>query len=146
MAASLRYGRLSNMPSVPWVRPSHGSEQNAANGSAPRRAEFSRGFFDEQTDFPVARVVAERDGRAVGVADASLRAENQKGRLPGEGGRPAHAHVLAQAEDIAARPLGEHFGRERKRARGAGSLRTHTVDVGCRAGSEKIAVVHDAKL
>ena len=27
MAASLRYGRLSNMPVVPCVRPSHGSEQ-----------------------------------------------------------------------------------------------------------------------
>ena len=27
IAASLRYGRLSNMPAVPWVRPSHGSEQ-----------------------------------------------------------------------------------------------------------------------
>ena len=32
-AASLRYGRLSNIPGVPCVRPSHGSEQNAANGT-----------------------------------------------------------------------------------------------------------------
>ncbi len=30
--ASLRYGRLSIMPGVPWVRPSHGSEQKPANG------------------------------------------------------------------------------------------------------------------
>ena len=37
IAASLRYGRLSNMPSVPCVRPSHGSEQYAANGTTPRR-------------------------------------------------------------------------------------------------------------
>lgn len=26
IAASLRYGSESNMPAVPWVRPSHGSE------------------------------------------------------------------------------------------------------------------------
>ena len=31
-AASLRYGRLSNMPVVPCERPSHGSEQNPAKG------------------------------------------------------------------------------------------------------------------
>ncbi len=30
MAASLRYGSESNMPMVPWVRPSHGSETNVA--------------------------------------------------------------------------------------------------------------------
>ena len=35
VAASLRYGRLSNMPVVPCVRPSQGSVQYAANGIAP---------------------------------------------------------------------------------------------------------------
>jgi len=34
MAASFRYGRLSNMPAVPWVRPSQGSEQKPATGMA----------------------------------------------------------------------------------------------------------------
>lgn len=35
VAASLRYGRLSNMPVVPCERPSQGSETNAANGTPP---------------------------------------------------------------------------------------------------------------
>src|SRR2546425_9329059 len=35
IAASLRYGRLSNIPVVPWVRPSQGSLQYAAKGIAP---------------------------------------------------------------------------------------------------------------
>ena len=35
-AASLRYGSESIMPVVPCVRPSHGSEQNVANGRAFR--------------------------------------------------------------------------------------------------------------
>ena len=35
IAASLRYGRLSNMPVVPWVRPSQGSLTYAANGTTP---------------------------------------------------------------------------------------------------------------
>ena len=35
IAASLRYGRLSNMPVVPCVRPSHGSLTYAANGTTP---------------------------------------------------------------------------------------------------------------
>ncbi len=34
-AASLRYGRLSIIPGVPWVRPSHGSETMPANGATP---------------------------------------------------------------------------------------------------------------
>ena len=37
-AASLRYGRESIMPVVPWVRPSQGSEQNVANGRPLRRS------------------------------------------------------------------------------------------------------------
>ena len=33
VAASLRNGRLSNMPVVPWVRPSQGSVTAPANGT-----------------------------------------------------------------------------------------------------------------
>jgi hypothetical protein len=36
LAASLRYGSESNIPFVPWVRPSQGSVQYAAKGIAPR--------------------------------------------------------------------------------------------------------------
>ncbi|TWH05087.1 hypothetical protein L613_006400000110 [Pseudoxanthomonas taiwanensis J19] len=41
IAASLRYGRLSNMPVVPWVRPSHGSEHITENGRPPLAANVS---------------------------------------------------------------------------------------------------------
>ena len=41
IAASFRYGRLSNMPGVPWVRPSQGSEQAPANGITCRRRSSS---------------------------------------------------------------------------------------------------------
>lgn len=37
IAASLRYGRESNMPCVPCERPSHGSLTKAANGIPPLR-------------------------------------------------------------------------------------------------------------
>jgi hypothetical protein len=36
IAASLRYARLSIIPVVPCVRPSHGSVQKPANGTNPR--------------------------------------------------------------------------------------------------------------
>ena len=37
IAASLRYGRESNIPWVPWERPSHGSLTKAAKGMPPLR-------------------------------------------------------------------------------------------------------------
>ncbi len=40
-AASFRYARLSIIPIVPCVRPSHGSEQNPANGRQPSAASSS---------------------------------------------------------------------------------------------------------
>ncbi len=41
IAASLRYGRLSIIPAVPWVRPSHGSETMPANGTTSSRLNSS---------------------------------------------------------------------------------------------------------
>ena len=40
-AASFRYARLSSMPTVPCVRPSHGSEQYPANGRHSSRSSSS---------------------------------------------------------------------------------------------------------
>ena len=42
---SLRYGRLSNMPTVPCVRPSHGSVTAPANGRHRNRANSSAAAF-----------------------------------------------------------------------------------------------------
>ena len=78
IAASLRYGRLSNMPVVPCVRPSHGSVHEPANGIAPRAREFLGGRLHQQADFPVTGVIAQRDRRAVRRADAAVRREDQE--------------------------------------------------------------------
>ena len=53
----------------------------------------------------MAGVIAERDGRAVGRADAAVRAEDQE-FLAAELRRiPAHAGVLRPAEQVAGGPL-----------------------------------------
>ena len=65
-------------PVVPCVRPSHGSVQKPANGTQPQRAQLLRRRLHQQADFPVAGVVAQGDGRAVGIADAAGRAEDQE--------------------------------------------------------------------
>ena len=63
------------MPVVPCVRPSQGSVQKPAKGMAPSAFSSARRRLHEQADLPVAGVIAERDRRAVGGADAALGAE-----------------------------------------------------------------------
>ena len=110
-------------------------ERNRAVGG-----EGARGLLHEQTHFPVAGVVAERNGRAVGRADAALGAKNEE-LFPEHGGRrPAHAGVLRHAEKIAAGHAGERRGVEGERARGAGGGGAQGVD-GVGGGEEG----HEAK-
>ena len=98
-------------------------ERNRAVGG-----ERARGLLHEQAHFPVAGVVAERDGRAIGRADPALRTKNEE-LFPEHGGRrPAHAGVLRHAEEIAAGHAGERRGVERERARGAGGGGAQGVD------------------
>ena len=101
-----RCGRAGcpSCPCVPCVRPSHGSVTKPANGIMRRSAQRLGRGPHQQPDLPVARVVAEREGRAVRLANAALRAEDQELRLPERGGLPAHADVLRPAEDVPARP------------------------------------------
>ncbi len=47
-------------------------------GHGALRFQFARGGFHEQADFPVAGVIAESDGRAVGGADAAVGAEDEE--------------------------------------------------------------------
>ena len=49
-----------------------------ANGIAPSALQFLGGGLHQQADFPVAGVIAERDRRAVGGADAAVRAQDQE--------------------------------------------------------------------
>src|SRR5690606_25347194 len=68
-----------------------------------RTRDRASGLLHQQADLPVACVITERDGMAVRRADAALRAEDQE--LPAEqlARVPAHAGVLRQAENRAAR-------------------------------------------
>ncbi len=70
--------------------------------------------LDEQADFPVPGVVAQRDRFAVRRAQSALGADDEELFAADFTRIPPHPGVLAQAEDVAARPLAEHPGRERQ--------------------------------
>ena len=108
-AASFRYGRLSIIPTVPWVRPSQGSVTKPANGRHSRPRSSLGGRLHQQPDLPVARVVAQGDRPAVRRADAALRREDQELGTPELARVPPHTRVLRPAEQIAARPVEEHL-------------------------------------
>ena len=82
VAASLRYGRLSNIAVVPCDRPSQGSVQAAANGIAPALLKTARRRLEQQADFPMSGVIAERDGRAIGARACRRACESIRNSLP----------------------------------------------------------------
>src|SRR5262249_47748403 len=87
------------------------------------RLQLLGGGVHQEADLPVTRVIAERDGRAIGGADAAVRAEDED-LGAGHGGRgPAHAGILRQAEEIAGRPREQHLRGDGKRAAGPGGFR-----------------------
>ena len=72
---------------------------------------------DLQADFPMARVITQRDRLAVVAANSTQRAEQQELR-PGHPLRvPAHARVLSQAEQVAAGPVAQHLVGQRQAPR-----------------------------
>ena len=83
---------------------------------APSDFKFLGRRVHEQADFPVAGVIAQRDGRAVGRADAAVGAEDQE-LLAAERGRvPAHAGILGPAEQVAGGTVEQHLGGDGQRA------------------------------
>ena len=114
------------------MRPSHGSLTKPANGVAPPRSSSSRGLLHEQADLPVARVVPERDRPPVRRADAALRAEDQELRAAQAPRLPAHAGVLREAEEIAARRVPQQVGVERQRADRPRRVREDRIQIGVR--------------
>ena len=100
--------------------------------------ELTRRCFHQKADFPVPGVITEGNRRAVWRANPAVRRENQE-LAAGHGRRfPAHARVLAPAEQIAGRTLAQHLGSERQ---GAGRTR-HTggdVEQGAIAGIEGVS-------
>ncbi len=66
------------------------------------------------------RVVTQRDRRAIGSADAALRAQDQKLSARQLRRVPTHADIHGQPENIAARGLAQQLRRQRQAARGTG--------------------------
>ena len=81
------------------------------------RLQFAKFFgsgLDQQTDFPMAGVITQRDRLSVRRAQSALRAQNEKLFSPHFSRLPAHADVLRQAEQIAAGAFQQHFFGERQ--------------------------------
>jgi len=85
--------------------------------------QFLGGGFHLQDHLPVAAVVAEGDGAAIGGAEAAGGAEDEELLAAQVGRVPAHADILAPAEEVAAGSVAEHVVGERQatgRALGGG--------------------------
>ena len=138
-----RCGRAGNRTSrwCPGCGRRRGRCNRPAKGTAPSALQFLGGGVHQQADFPVAGVVAERDGRAVGGANAAVGAEDEELLAAERGGVPAHAGVLAPAEEIAGGPLEQHLGSDGQGAGGTGGLAADVVDGGI-GGVEDVAGVH----
>ena len=78
IAASLRYARLSNMPGVPCVRPSHGSVQKPAKGMHAELARVPAPRPPSAARPPSGRCDSRARRAAVGRADAAEGAEEQE--------------------------------------------------------------------
>ena len=87
-----------------------------------------------QADFPMARMVAQRDRLAVVAAKSTQRTEQQELR-PGHPLRvPAHSRILSQAEQVTAGPVAKHLVGQRQAARrpcptGCGRLYTLVIEI-----------------
>jgi hypothetical protein len=105
--------------------PVAGIRAGGGKGKALRLANgFGRGAH-QQADFPMAGVVAERDRPAVLAAQASLRAEDQERGARCLARVPAHAGVLREAEEVAARRPQQQLGLERQASGRAFGVRAH---------------------
>ncbi len=90
--------------------------------------QFLGRLLHQHADLPVPRVIAQRDRLAIRGAQPALRAQDQVRIARDLGGRPAHAGVLGQAEQVARRPFLEHLVGQRQRAGRAVGLGRHVVD------------------
>jgi hypothetical protein len=100
-----------------------GIADGTGEGNGAERSEFARGGFHHETDFPMAGVIAEGDGVAVGSAQSALSAEDKKLAAENVLWLPTHADALSQTEEITAGGCSQQFVRERELARGADCFR-----------------------
>ena len=81
--------------------------------------QFARGFSHQQAHFPVSGMEAKGNGLAVFGAQAAMRAQNQEFGIEQAIRLPAHAGILAQAEEISRRLGQQHLRGERQQPRRA---------------------------
>ena len=109
----------------------------AGKRDRPGGCERCRCGFHQQPDLPVAGVIAERDRRPVGSADAAVGGQHQEFAGAELRRIPAHAGVLRPAEQIARRTGAEHLRGEREYANRAGRAGRY-VECGAVVGVEGV--------
>ena len=102
----------------------------AGKGDLAEPTQFLRSRCDKEPDLPVAGVIAEGHRPAIGGAHAPLRGKDQKLRIGRSRGRPSHADVLRQPEQIPRGGVPEHLIGERQRSRWPLRRRGDGVDIG----------------
>ncbi len=99
-----------------------------ANGALPSRFSSMRRLFHEDADFPVARVISQRNRLPVRSPQPALRTQDEKWIASDLGRRPAHAGILNQPEQITRRPFTQHLVRKRQRPHRPLGLGGHRVN------------------
>ena len=105
------------------------------------RAQFLGGRLNEQPDFPVASVKAEGDRFSVRRAKAALGAKDEKLFAAQFARVPAHAGVLGESKNVAARTIEQHLFGQRQTACRSTCFGSDLVDVR-RAAVRNLALVH----
>ena len=98
-----------------------GGERHGAH-----RRQLFRRRLHQQSDLPVTGVIAQRDRRTVGPADAAVGAQDEDFLAAHALQIPAHAGVHGPAEEVARGPLEQHF---RGDGKGSGARRRFGADV-----------------
>ena len=109
MAASLRKGQGVEHAGGALGASVAGIGAGSGEGDGVEGFQGDGGFGYQCADFPVAGVEAEGDGGSIGGAQAAVGAEDEDFRAEQFLRFPAHAGVLAQAEEIAGGRGEQHF-------------------------------------
>ncbi len=118
---TIHHSRRALRPSVAGVRAVPRKRHALQRLKLPGRR------LHQQPKLIVSRVIAERDGPAVGPAHPALMAQ-EKEWLGGHARRlPPHANVLDQPEEVPARCMGENSAAQRQLARSPRSMGHHVV-------------------
>ena len=101
-----------------------------ANGMDFNLSKFLRRRLHEQTDFPMPRVITQRNRLPIRRAHAALRAQNQKLFAAQLRRIPAHPGILRHPENIAAGTFQKLLLRNRQTSRRTAGARFNLVNIG----------------